>query len=122
MNLRKALLDAAKHFFVPVNFEVRMQTALHQHARSAKFHRLANLFVNGIEIKNVAFFGGWAFERTIEGAERAIFRAEVRVINVAVDDVSHGSFRMHFAANRVRLHADADEIIGPEHLESLLFG
>jgi hypothetical protein len=28
---------------------------------------------------------------------------------------------MHLAANRIRLHADPDQVIGPEHLNSLLF-
>jgi len=29
---------------------------------------------------------------------------------------------MHLAAHRVRLHANPDQIVGPKHLQSLLFG
>src|SRR5271154_5117829 len=97
-----------------------MQTALHQYARAAKLHRLANLFVDGVQIEDVPFLGRRPLERPIECAEGAILRAEVGVIDVAVDDVSHRALGMHLAANRVRLHANPNQIIGPKHLQSLL--
>src|SRR5277367_1369906 len=122
MNLREPLLDAAKHALVPVDLEIGMQAALHQHAGAAKFDSLANLLVDCVEVENVTLFSGRPFQRTIERAESAIFGAKVGVINVAVDDVSHSAFRMHFAANGVRLHTDPDQVIGPKHLQRLLFG
>src|ERR1039458_9605051 len=122
MNLRKAIFDSAQHFFVPVNLEVGMQAALHQHARTAEFDGLANLFVDGIEVEDVAFLRGRALERTIEGAEGAVFGAEVSVINVAVDDVGDRAFGMKLSPDSVGFHADADQVIGLEHLQRLLLG
>ena len=57
-----------------------MQASLHEDAGAAEFDGLANLFVNGVEVEDVTFGCRGALERTIEGAERAVFRAEVRVI------------------------------------------
>ncbi len=108
VNLREALLDAAQHLFVPVDLEIGMQAALHQDAGAAEFDGLANLFVNRIEIEDVAFRSRWTLQRTIKRAEGAIFGAEIGVINVAVDDVGHGAFGMQLAADRVRLHANPD--------------
>jgi hypothetical protein len=108
VNLREALFDAAEHFFVPVDFEVGMQASLHQHAGAAEFDGLADFFVDGVEIENVAFFGGGAFERAVEGAEGAVLGAEVGVINVAVDDVGDYALGVLGAADSVGFHADAD--------------
>src|SRR5580692_5992857 len=122
VNLREALLDAAQHLFMPVDLQVGMQSALHQHARAAEFDGLANFLVDSVQVENVAFLSSRSFQRTIEGAEGAIFRAEIRVVDVAVDDVGNGSLRMQLAAHRIRFHADPDQIIGAKHLQSLLLG
>ena len=57
MDFRKALLDATQHLLVPVNFQIRMQAALHQHAGAAELDGLANLLVNRVEVENVSFLG-----------------------------------------------------------------
>ena len=103
MNLREALLDSAQHFLVPVDFEIGMQAALHQHARASEFDGLADLFVDGVEVEDVTFFCGGAFQRAVEGAESAVLGAEVRVINVAVDDVGDRALGMQLAADARRL-------------------
>jgi hypothetical protein len=122
MNLGKTLLDSAEHLFVPVDFQIGMQAALHQHTGAAEFDGLANLFVDGVEIEDVAFLCRWAFEWAIEGAEGAVLGAEVGVIDVAVDDIGDRAFGMEPAAHRIGFHADADQVIGLEHLQSLLLG
>ena len=61
MDLRETLLDAAEHALEPVDLQIRMQPALHEHARAAHFHGLANLFVNGVEIQDVAFWAQLPF-------------------------------------------------------------
>ena len=111
-----------QHLLVPVNLQVGMQTALHQHAGAAQFDGLANLVVNGFELEDVSLFRRGSFQRTIEGAEGAVLGAEIRVINVAVDDVGSHAFGMKLAAHRVGFHADADQVVGTEQVESLLFG
>ena len=111
MNLRKALLDATQHLLVPINLQVRMQAALHQHTGAAQLHSFANFVVNGFEIKNVSFFCLGPLEGTIEGTESAVLRTEIRVINVAINNVSDHAVGMQLAANRISLHADADQIV-----------
>ena len=99
-----------------------MQAALHQHAGAAEFDRLANLFVNGLEVEDVSLFGQRPFQRTVERAEGAVLRAEVRVIDVAVDDVSDRAFGMQLAAHGVGFHADADQVVGTVEIKGLGVG
>ncbi len=122
MHLRKTLADAAQHFLVPVDLEVGMQASLHEHAGAAEFDGLADFFVDGVEVENVAVCGGGAFQRAVEGAEGAIFGAEVGVVDVAVDDVGDHALGMFGAADSVGFHADADEVVGVEQRERLSVG
>ena len=122
MNLRKAFFDPAHHLLVPVNLEVRMQAALHQHSRTAELDGLADLLVDRVELEDVAFLRGRPFQRAVECAEGAIFSAEVGVIDVAVDDVGDRAFGMKPSTHRVGFHADADQVVGLEHLQGLLLG
>src|SRR5258706_7818412 len=94
MNLRKALFDAAQHLLVPVDLEVGMEAALHQDSGTAKLDGLADLFVDGVEIEDIAVLRGGAFQRAIEGAEGAGFGAEVGGVEVAVDVIGEGAFRL----------------------------
>src|SRR5438270_2743692 len=119
VHLRKALLDAAHQLLVPVNFQIGMQAALHEHAGSAKLHRFADLVVDGFKIQNVTFRRHLALERAVESAKGAVLGAEVGVVNVAVDDVSDHALRMQLLANGVCLHADADQVIGAKQLYGL---
>ena len=117
MHLRKFLLDRAQHVFVKLDAQVRMQAALHQHARAAQLDHLLDFFVNGFQRQDVAVFRA---QRPVKRAERAIFRAEIRVIDVAVDLVG-GDARVRLrAAHFVRGHADADQVIGIEKIERFL--
>src|ERR1700722_149015 len=122
VNLRKALLDSAQHFFVPVNLQIGMQAALHEDAGTAKFDGLANLVVDCVEFEDVTFLCRGPLERAIKRAESAVFGAEIGVVNVAIDDVGDHALRVKLPANAISIHADADEVIGLEHLQSLLFG
>ncbi len=107
VNFRKALLDAAHHLLVPVDFQIGMQSTLHQHARPAQFDGLANLVVNGLEIEDVSLFSLRPLQWSIKSAEGAVLGAVVRVINIAVNDVRDHALRMEPATHRIGLHADA---------------
>ena len=85
-----------------------MQASLHEHARAAQLNRLTYFFVDRFEVENVSLFRLWPFQRTIKSAEGAIFCAEIRVINVAIDNVSGHAFGMQAATHRVGFHADPD--------------
>ena len=111
-----------QHLLVPVDLQIGMQAALHQHAGAAQFDGLANLVVDGFELEDVSLFRRWPLQRPVERAEGAVLGAEIRVIDVAVDDVGDDAFGMQLAAHRVGFHADADQVVGTEQVEGLLFG
>src|ERR1700722_3229063 len=98
-----------------------MQTALHQYSGASEFDGLADLFVDGIELEDVALFRCRPFQGTVEGAEGAVLGTKIRVVNIAVDDVGDRTFGMKPAPDRVGFHSDADQVIGLEHLQGLLF-
>ena len=120
MDFRKALLDTTQHLLVPINLEVWMQAPLHQYARPAKLDGLMNLVVNSLEIEDVPLFGFWSLKWAIEGTESAVLSAVVCVIDVAIDDVGDDSVRMELPPDRVSFHADANQVVGLEHLDCLL--
>src|SRR5205807_9852524 len=122
VNLGKSLLDATQHLLVPVNFQIGMQAALHQHACAAKFDGFANLVVDRFEIEDVSLFSFGSLQWTIKRAESAILGAEVRVVNVAINDVGDHALGMQLAAQGVGFHTDADQIIGAKQIYSLCFG
>ncbi len=97
-----------------------MQTALHQHARTAHLNGLSDLLIDRFKIEDVAFGSHLALQWTVESAEGAVFGAEIGVVDVAVDDVGHYAFRMQLPAHGVGFHAQTNEVVGAEIIESLL--
>src|SRR6185437_13181007 len=91
-------LDGAEKIFVPFDLEIGMQSALKKHASAAEIDRFLNLAEDRFARKNVAFL---VAERTIEGAEAAILRAEIRVVDIAVNDVRDDTIGVVLAANGV---------------------
>src|ERR1019366_7168048 len=66
-----------------------------------------------------------AFRRAggaIEGAKAAVLRAEVGVVDIAIDDVADHTFGVPLAADAVGFHADGDEVVGVEQVEGCLAG
>jgi len=122
VNLGKSLLDATQHALVPLDLQIGMQATLHQNSGAAEFDGFANLVVDRFQIEDVPLFGFGSFQWTIKRAECAVLGAEVRVINVAIDDVSDHALGMQFTAHGVSFHADADQVIGAKQIYSLCFG
>ena len=112
--MREALLDAAEEVLVPLDLEVGVQAALHQHAGAAQVERLLDLLEDRLLGQNVPF--GVA-HGPVERAEAAILGAEVGVVDVAVDDVGDDALGMPLAADGIGLHADTDEVVGTEQIE-----
>ena len=117
MNLRIPFLDRAQHVFVKLNPQVRMQAALHQHSRATQTEHLLDFFVNGFERENVAVFRA---QWPVECAERTILRAEICVIDVAVDLIRGDAPVGLLAPDFVRSHSDSDQIIGFEKVQRFL--
>ena len=55
VDLRKMPFDIGQQFFVPLDFEFRMQSALHQNLIAAEVHGLANFFQQLGPIEHVTF-------------------------------------------------------------------
>ena len=56
-DLREALLDAGEQALEPVDLEVGVDAALHEHAGAAHLLGLGDLLVDLFEIEDVAFVG-----------------------------------------------------------------
>ncbi len=121
-DLRKPLLDAREQPLKPIDLQVWVDAALHQHTCSAHLQRLGDLLVDLFELEDVAFGGLGSLQRPIEGAEGAVLGAEVGVVDVAIDDVADHALGVKAAADSIGLKAQADEVRGVEVIECLLAG
>src|SRR6266478_5963710 len=96
-----------------------MQSALEQNSGAAELQHFVDFLVDLLEGQNVAILGP---ERAVERAEGAILRAEIRVVDVAVDLIGYNTWVVFLEAHLVRGHSDAYEVIGFKHLQGFLFG
>src|SRR3954447_13887649 len=93
-----------------------MQSPLHQNAGTAQLYGFADLLEDCLARQHVSFaVPHWPVER----AKAAIFCAEIRVVDVAIDDVADDTFRMNLPPNAICLHADSDQIIASEEISCL---
>ena len=104
----------------PVDLQVRVDAALHEDAGAAHLLRLGDLGCRWCRSRGCSLrLASLALERAIEGAEGAVLRAEIGVVDVAVDNVGDDAFRVEAAAHRVGFHADADQIVRVEAVDRL---
>ena len=101
-------LDRPQQILIPFDLQLRMQPALHQNAGAAQVDGFLDLFEDSLVRMDVTL---GVPHRPVERAEAAIFGAEIRVIDVAIDDVADHSFGMQLAADRVGRHSDPDQIV-----------
>src|SRR6185369_11405556 len=91
---RESLLDVSEQVFEPLNLQVRVQATLHQDAGAAHLNCFRDLFVDLLEIEDVALGAAGSLDGRVKGAEGAVFGAKIGVINVPVNDVSDHAFRV----------------------------
>ena len=84
LNVGIALLDRAEQILVPRQRQVGIVAALQQQLHAADGDRLVDLAEQLVEAEHVAFRRS---DRPVERAEVALRDADVRVVDVAVDDV-----------------------------------
>ena len=103
-----ARLDAREEVLVPLDAEIGVVAALHQHGRAAERERLLDLLVDHRLGQDVAL--ARVARAPVEGAEVAVGDADVRVVDVPVDDerdlVGIGLARAHLVGRA----ADRDEV------------
>src|ERR1051326_5683042 len=94
-----------------------MQAALHQNACAAQGDGLINLLADFVERADVSFSVAGT---TIESAEGTDDVADVRVVDVAINDIGDDAVWMTTLANLVGGEADADEVIGCEQCGAIV--
>src|SRR5688500_17406670 len=91
LEVRVARLDRPEQIFVPLDRQIRVVTTLQQQLVSTERNRLVDLVENFLETEHVTVAMA---DLAVERAEVAARHADVRVIDVAVDDVGDDAFRM----------------------------
>src|SRR5437016_3699961 len=101
MQLKAWILRAqgAQEIFVPLDAKIRMQPTLHQHAGAAERNRLVDLFANLFYRAHVSVGRAWPAIECAEGADDV---ADVRVVDIAINDVGDDVVRVAAPANFVR--------------------
>ena len=119
LKLRILRVQRAQQIFVPLDTKVGMQSALHQHAGAAERDRLVDLLADLFERAHVSVGrAGPAIER----AERADDVADVRVVDVAIDDVGDDVVGMSALANFIGGGAHCCDVVRFEQLRAFLDG
>ena len=107
-----------EQFFVPLELELGMQAALHQNLIAAELDRLFDLLAAALRaVKHVAF---GVLRLAIERAEIADRRADVRVVDVAVDVVGAIRLRMQPARDGIGRAADRRQIVRFQQPQALV--
>ena len=113
----KLALQAAQHFLVIGKTQLRMQAALNHQLRAARLDRLTRLFENFLVGEQV---GVRRVQAAVEGAEAALVAADVRIVDVAVDD-ERRAVAVARAPHGIGLAAERDRILCEEKSLALLF-
>ena len=116
--MRVALLQGTQQIFVIADLQIGMQAALQQHAGAAQLQHLVDFFVDRFEREDVAVLRS---QRAVKRAERTILGAKIGVIDVAVDLIGDHARIVFGQAHLVRGHANAQQVIGFQHLQRFLF-
>src|SRR5215831_7202191 len=111
-------LDGREEVFVVVDAEVRVMAALHQQPGAAERERLLDLLEDDRLRQQVAL--ALVAGPAVEGAEVAVGDADVRVVEVAVDDERDALRVVEPVADLVRRASDGDEVTRAEELDRVL--
>src|SRR6185503_11480383 len=119
MQLKAGILrtQGSQKIFVPLDPEIRVQSALHQYTRAAERDRLVDLFANSIERLHV---GIGRAGPPVERAERAHNIADIRVVDIAIDDIRDDVVGMSALADFVRGGAHRGYVIGLKERGAIL--
>ena len=117
---RVAALDRAEEILVEVDPEVRVVAALHEDAGAADRERLLDLLEDDRLRQQVAL--ARVAGAAVEGAEVAVGDADVRVVDVPVDDERDAAGIGLPVAELVRDAADGDEVARAEQRDGVLVG
>src|ERR1700756_3096375 len=86
IDVRISFSDVPQEIDVPLERQFRMMPALHQDLHSACGSELVQLLIKLLEAEHVMIFVALG---SIKRAEFAVHVADVRVVNIAIDDIRH---------------------------------
>ena len=92
-------LDRAKEVLIPLERQVRVVTALQQQLHAPDRDGLVDFPKQLVKTEHVTVVGP---DRAVEGAERALGDAHIRVVDIAIDDVRDQSGRVLPGPDSVR--------------------
>ena len=101
-------VQRSQQIFIPLDAEVGMQSALHEHASTAQRDGFVDLLADFFKRPDVSVRRAGS---SVESTERANYIANVRVVDIAVDDVGDDVIGMSSLANFVCRHADPRDIM-----------
>ncbi len=111
--------DVPQQLFVPFNLQLRMKASLHQNPGPAKRECFFNLGIQNFQTMKIRI----VFEgRTIKCAKRTLYITNVRVVNVAIDDVAHHGVRMKSGSHIIGGHPQLQQIIAMKELHCIVAG
>src|SRR6185369_4497991 len=99
LEVRIFFTERTQQVFVPLNAEVRVESALHEDAGAAERDRLVDLLADLFEAADVSVRGA---RTAIERAESADNVTDIRVVDVAIDDVRDDVIEMMARAYLIR--------------------
>ena len=115
-----AALDRAEEILVELDPEIGVVTALHQHPGAADRERLLDLLEDDRLRQQVAL--AHVARAAVEGAEVAVGDADVRVVDVPVDDERDAVRIGRAIADLVRDAPDRDEVARAQERHRLVVG
>ena len=104
--LRELALDGAQHIEVVVEAEPRIEPALDHDLRAARLGRLAALREDFVRREQI---GARVVLPAVERAETALVLADVRIVDVAVDQERRG-IAIAFAADGISRTAEGEDV------------
>src|SRR5205814_9710990 len=103
----KSLFDAGKQPLVVIDFQIRMNSSLHQDSGASERNGLFNLLMDHVVRQNIGF--RIAFD-AVKGAKCTELLTYICVIDVAIDYVTDDVIRMPAPANTVRTRRQIEQI------------
>ncbi len=104
--LRKFALDSTQHIEVVVEAEPRIKPALNHDLRATRLGRLAAFREDFVRREQI---GARVVLLAVERAETAFVLADVRIVDVAVDQ-ERRSIAIAFAADGIRRTAEGEDV------------
>ena len=103
---RMMLLDIAHQIQIPLERDIRIVPALNQDLHATKRLCLLDLIADLFEGEGIPFP---VFRTTVEGAESTVRYTDVRVVDIAVDDISDNAVGMLRLTHAIGFHAEFEQ-------------